>query len=259
MSPAISRTASGTAAVCLGLGASLITGPAWADSLEGSSATYSYTCADQVGDLSETLDVDLHVAAPAEGEVGEDIEFQVQPTGYKYYYYVEGGDITSGTLSAGVVLGGGAAPSPSSSASTEAEGAFGPEEPDTFDETALRGAFTPTAPGEVTLAPGDITIDVTQSHGPSTTVCSPDNTTDTLATVNVTGEAIATETPEGDAGEDAGEDADSGGGATSDGTAAAGDDGPPQALLIAGAVVGGLLVILGIGMFGLMFYFMRRS
>ncbi|KII00437.1 hypothetical protein LP52_00975 [Streptomonospora alba] len=252
MSRTTSRTVSGLAAVCLGLGASLIATPAWADSPQGASGTYSYTCDDQVGDLSESLDIEVYVAAPSEGEVGQEIEFQVEPDDFKYFSYTDGGEITSGTLTAEVALAGEAAPSSSASASTEAEGGFGGNNEETFDESSLSGTFTPSMPGEVTLSPGDITIDVDQSAGPSTTICSPDSSTDALATVDVTGEPAVTETP----GDDGGGDTDGG---ASEQPVAAGDDGPPQALLIGGAVAGGLLVIVGLAMFGLMFYFMRRS
>ncbi|WP_204366591.1 hypothetical protein, partial [Nocardiopsis prasina] len=177
MSPTMSRTASGLAAVCLGLGASLAATPVWADSPQGTTGTFSYTCADQVDDLSETSDMDFRVTAPAESEVGEEIEFQIQPGGHTYYYYVDGGDIISGTLAADVELGGDAAPSPTATASIEAQGAFSPDDNDTFDESTLSGTFTPTAPGEVTLAPGEVTVEVTQTPGDSTTVCSPDSAT----------------------------------------------------------------------------------
>ncbi|MDT0304351.1 hypothetical protein [Streptomonospora wellingtoniae] len=247
MSRTMTRTAFGLAAACLGFG-SLGTTPAWADSLEGSSATYSYTCEDQVDDLSETMNIELYVGAPAEAEVGQEIEFQMEPNDYNYYSYTDGGEITSGTLTVDVELGGEAAPTPTASASTESSGGFGGNNEETFDESALFGTFTPSAPGEVTVSPGDITIDVEQSQGPSTTVCSPDSTTDALATVNVTGEPLATETP-----------ADEGAGGDSSEEPVAADDGPPQGLLVGGAVAGGLLVIVGISFFGLMFFFMRRS
>ncbi|MUL43970.1 hypothetical protein FZ103_22870 [Streptomonospora sp. PA3] len=247
----MSRTALGLAAVCLGLGYSLSATAAAADSLEGSSATYSYTCDDQAGDLAETMDIEIYVAAPAEAEVGQEIEFQVEPSDYNYYSYTDGGEITSGTLTADVTLSGDAAPSLTASATTEAQGGFGTNNEETFDETALRGTFTPTAPGEVTLAPGDITIDVEQSAGPSTTICSPDSTTDSLATVTVTGEAVPTETPA--------EETPDNGVTTDEPAAGASDGGMAQPLLIGGAVAGGLLVIVGIVMLGLMFYFMRRT
>src|SRR5690625_5535978 len=73
----MSRTTTGLAALCLGLGCSFASTPAaWADNLDGSSATYSYTCDDQAGSASETMDIEIYVAAPAEAEVGEDVEFR---------------------------------------------------------------------------------------------------------------------------------------------------------------------------------------
>ncbi|QBI52322.1 hypothetical protein [Streptomonospora litoralis] len=250
MSRTMSRSALGLAAVSLGLGCTLAGAPAaWADSLEGSSATYRFTCADQDAPAtnSQAMDIEVYVAAPAEAEVGQEIEFQVEPNDYNYYSYIDGGEITSGTLSADVALSGAAAPASTATASTQAQGSFGSNNEETFDESALRGTFTPTAPGDVTLAAGDITIDVQQSEGPSTTVCSPEGGTETLATVSVTGEPMP----------------DQGGspGPSESDQAAPGaqSDAPPEALLVFGAVVGGLLVIAGIVMLGLMFFFLRRS
>ncbi|GAB3438760.1 hypothetical protein GCM10027570_02210 [Streptomonospora sediminis] len=248
MSRTMPRTAFGFAAICLGLGFSAV--PAAAGTLEESTATYSYTCDDQDGSSSETMDIEVRVAAPAEAEVGQEITFEMQPNDYNYYSYTDGGEITAGTLTADVALGGAAAPALTASASTEAAASFGSENEETFDESKLSGTFTPTAPGEVTLAADAITIDVEQSAGDSTTICSPDTAPEPLATVNVTGEAMPSEDP-------AAQD-DPGTGATDDPAAAEpGDDGM-QPLLIGGAIIGGVLVIAGIAAIGGMIYLMRR-
>ncbi|MDA0565481.1 hypothetical protein LG943_14315 [Streptomonospora sp. S1-112] len=251
MSRTMSRTAFGLAAISLGLGYSLSTTAVWADTVDGTSATYSYTCTDQDDStLTETMDINVWVGAQPEAEVGQEVQFQVEPDDYNYYMYTSGGEITEGTLTAEVQLGGEAAPSATASAEIDASGPFGENNEETFDETALTGTFTPTAPGEITVAPGNITIYVNQSMGPSTTVCVPDVTTDALATVTVTGEAVPTEAPTDTATEDSGAEAPPSTGAAEEGG---------QTMIVIAAVVVGVILIGAIAMIGLLVYFMRRS
>ncbi|WP_067969915.1 hypothetical protein [Nocardiopsis trehalosi] len=252
-----SRTAVGAAAAALAFASPFGAAAASASTTDSGTQAFPYTCDDQDTADTQGVDIEFILTAPTEAEVGTAVDFSIEPTDYQYFSYVEGGDITSGTLTVETQLGGEAAPQPVVSASVEAEGSFGSDDAETWDETALAGSFTPTMPGEITLSPGDITIEIDQEVGsidttesslPSTTVCSPDAATDALATVTVTGEPAVEESPSSAPAE------------TEDGAPGqtAESENGMQGMMIFVAVAGGLMLVAAAVVLGILITVLRR-
>ncbi|MFC3999786.1 transmembrane domain-containing protein [Nocardiopsis sediminis] len=245
----LSRAAVGASAVILSLA---YPGAASADAGSGTDS-FAYTCTDQDdSSYTESDDIEFSIEAPADAEVGQPVEVSAEPANYSFFSFTDGGEITEGTLTVQVLLGGEAAPQASITASVQAEDSFGEDDEETFDEGSLTGSFTPTAPGEVVLSPGDVTIEVDQDAGPSTTVCTPDSTPDGLATVTVAGDA-AQESP---AASDTPQNTGSGDSGTSAPQADSADSG--RTLMIVAAVVGGLMLVGAAVVLGVLITVLRR-
>ncbi|MFC4563170.1 hypothetical protein ACFO4E_14995 [Nocardiopsis mangrovi] len=243
----LSRAAVGASAVILSLA---YPGAAWATTDSGTES-FSYTCTDQDdSSYTESDSIEVTIEAPADAEVGQAVEVSAEPANYSFFSFTDGGEITTGSLSIEILLGGEAAPQGSVSASVDAETPFGEDDEETFDESALTASFTPTDPGDISLSPGDVTIEVDQEVGPSTTVCTPDSATDAIATVTVAGdpaqESPAASDPQGDPG-------DNGSGAAQADSADSG-----RTLMVVAAVVGGIMLVGAAVVLGVLITLLRR-